>query len=150
MGPNWRRRKTKNLNEDEKGKLFSNSLSQFIWDFVSLPRGLRSSSSQEVRLDSMTSEGEVGDSNRLGIDNFHGITVNAVTSPFEASDPLDHGRLKVIGDEDVPEVVLRVQVVDREPLDVGEFLVVREFQREFFVEVSLQDVGAGGGGKMYN
>jgi hypothetical protein len=55
------------------------------------------------------------------------------------------GRLELLRDVDVPERVLTQQVVNREPLDVCDFFVVRERQGEVFLQVSPQNIGPEGG-----
>lgn len=91
----------------------------------------------------MAGKAELGNANRLGVQYLERITFYAVSGAFEAANLLHDGRLKVVRNEHVAKVILRVQVVDGDPLDVGDFLVVRQSQREILVEVPFQDVGAG-------
>lgn len=70
------------------------------------------------------------------------ITFYTVFSAFEAANGLDCGRLKVFGNKHVSEIFLSIQVVDRQPLYIGDFLVVRKFQSKVLVEVPFEDVGA--------
>lgn len=92
----------------------------------------------------MAGETKVGNTNRFRVEYLQRITFYAVTRSFETTDLLHHGRLEIARNKHVAKVVLRVEVVDRDPLDVGDFLVVGQSQRKVLVEVTLQDVCAVG------
>lgn len=90
----------------------------------------------------MAGETEHGNANSLRVQYLQGITFYPVTSTLESANLLNNRRLKVVRNKNVTKVILGVQVVDGNPLHIGDFLVVRETQGKVLVEVSVQYVGA--------
>lgn len=95
----------------------------------------------------MAGETELGNANGLGVQYLKWITFYTVSGPLESANLLHDWRFKVVDNENVAKVILRVQVVDADPLDVGDFLVVRQAQGKVLVEVPRKDVGTGIGAK---
>lgn len=86
--------------------------------------------------------GKVGNSDRLRVQQLNTVAADVVTQLAEGSSALCRRRFKLFGNVNVAEVVLTAQVIDREPLHFGDSLVVRQCDREIFVEVAFQDVGS--------
>lgn len=90
----------------------------------------------------MTGETEHGNANSLRVQYLQGITFYPITSTLESANLLHNRGLKVVRNKNVTKVILGVQVVDGNPLHIGDFLVVRETQGKVLVEVTVQDVRA--------
>lgn len=53
-----------------------------------------------------------------------------------------HWRFELFGNVDVAEIVLAIQIVDGQPFDFGQFLVVGQTKGEILVEVAFENVGS--------
>ena len=68
-------------------------------------------------------------------------SLDVVGPPEQISQDLLPGRLEILGDVDVSEGIVEAEVVDGEPLEVGDPLPVGQGHGDLLVEVALQDVG---------
>lgn len=51
-----------------------------------------------------------------------------------------HWRFELFGNVDVAEIVLAIQIVDGQPFDFGQLLVVGQTKGEILVEVAFENV----------
>lgn len=80
-----------------------------------------------MSLDSMAGETKLRYANGLWIDNLHWITFYSVTCSLESANSLNDRRLEIFRNENIAEIILRVQVVDWDPFDIRDLFVVGKF-----------------------
>lgn len=83
---------------------------------------------------------EAFDPNRLGINDFYQVRAHAFAGFWELWDSLSLGRLKLLWNVDVAERLLAADVVDSQPLDLGQFFPVRQIDGDVFVVILAQHV----------
>lgn len=117
-----------------------NSLSHLVRHLAALRGRRRSNADPKVHLRTLPVVAKLLNPDRLRVQYVNPLTADALVVPRQAGTLLRHRWFKVLRNVHVGKVVLRVQVVDRQPLDLGDFLVVRQTQRKVLVEIPLQDV----------
>jgi len=86
--------------------------------------------------------GEVRDANSLRVQDLDAAAAHIVAALGEGSAQLGHRWLELLGDVDIPKVVLTAQIVDRQPFDFGYLFSIRQGQGEVLVVIAIQNVGS--------
>ena len=60
----------------------------------------------------------------------------------ETSNTLRRWRIKLFRYVNIAKVILCAEVINCEPFDLRYALIIRQFDRKFFIEVSFQNVGS--------